>query len=293
MTRRPGTPLDDYLAARAAERPRTTTRRTGPLRQLKRVLRSWLPTSYHKRKFRRKLDARSRREMEESPKGLSSHAHAQGPPTSSTYSRAGTRSPPRTHSGVLRETSLLRRNLVLIRDYYRFSYHAGLTPQLPDVASVTDRLRAIRRGMRHVERTFCIGKCVGGYGALLFGHHVRVDVVYAFGAYTRIDERALRRYRRVPRHWKVLAAHQDLSRLLAAHNGRTRYEVFYCEDNARDRDHAESIGDCPGVVLRPLAGDSHRVIEELQRLGRLRTVMPSPRRAAAPPPVTSSPEDGS
>lgn len=42
---------------------------------------------------------------------------------------------------VLRETGLIRSNLILLKDHYRFFYHAGLNRKISDVDAIIAPLR--------------------------------------------------------------------------------------------------------------------------------------------------------
>lgn len=174
----------------------------------------------------------------------------------------------------LAETGLIHANLVMLRDYQRFFYHGGLNRELPDIDAVRERLLACRRQLPHVSQSFCLGSSAGGYAAILFGHYLNVDAVYAFAPQTLIDLERLQAVARRNDIWRFPETHRDLALLLAGHNGQTRYKVYYCEDNAIDRRSAERIGGCPGVELYPQPGDAHVVIRELHRAGRLRDLLP-------------------
>jgi hypothetical protein len=68
---------------------------------------------------------------------------------------------------------------------------------------------------------------------------------------------------------RITEEHRDLARLLAKHNGRTRYKIFYCDGHTRDRNYAERLRDLPGVELCPQPGTTHNVIQAIHESGRL------------------------
>jgi hypothetical protein len=171
---------------------------------------------------------------------------------------------------VLRETGLLRTNLVLLKDYYRFFYQAGLNSEIPDADAIIARLRRCREELPHVRQTYCSGPSSGGYAAILFGHYLQVDVVYAFAPVTRINLDDLKKFGGSKEIWRITEERRDLARLLATHNGRTRYKIFYCDGNSRDRSYAEHLHGLPGVELCPQPGHSHNVIQAINDSGRLR-----------------------
>jgi len=178
---------------------------------------------------------------------------------------------------VLRETGLLQHNLVLLKDYYRFFYQAGLNPEITDVDGIIARLRRCREELPHVRQTYCSGPSSGGYAAILFGHYLQVDVVYAFAPVTLINLEDLRKYGGSKDVSRIADEHRDLALLLAQHNGRTRYKLFYSEANGRDRQYAEHLRGLPGVELYPQRGTSHNVIQAIHESGRLHEIFePSP-----------------
>ena len=170
---------------------------------------------------------------------------------------------------VLREGGLIHSNLVLLKDYYRFFYQAGLNPEISDVGAMIVRLRRCREELSHVRQTFCCGPSSGGYAAILFGHYMEVDVVYAFAPVTLINLDDLKRFGGCKEISRITEDHRDLARLLAKHNGRTRYKIFYCDGHVRDRKYAERLRHLPGVELCPQPGTTHNVIQAIHESGRL------------------------
>jgi len=174
-----------------------------------------------------------------------------------------------------RATGLMDVNLVMVRDYNQCFYHAGINRELQDIGALRHHLLACREGLPHVRRSFCLGSSMGGYAAILFGHYLKADVVYAFSPQTLIDLERLGMMAGRKDTWRFPETHRDLTLLLAEHNGQTRYKIFYCVDSPRDREFAERIGHCPGVELCPQPGSSHQVVEEMHADGRLLGVLSS------------------
>jgi len=168
-----------------------------------------------------------------------------------------------------REAGLTSANLVMLRDYYRFFYHAGLNRDVSSIDEVIGLLASTRDAMTHVEASATLGSSAGGYAAILFGHHVAVDTVFAFAPQTLIDAPKLREMSGREDLSGIPEEHRDLAKLLATHNGRTRYEVWYCQDNEEDRGFAERISGCPGVSLHAEPGDSHFVLAQMHLEGKL------------------------
>ena len=180
---------------------------------------------------------------------------------------------------VLRESGLIHNNLVLLKDYYRFFYQAGLNPEITNVDAITARLRECREELPYVRQTFCCGPSSGGYAAILFGHYLQVDIVYAFAPVTLINLDDLKRFGGCKDVSRIGKEHRDLALLLANYNGRTRYKMFYCDGHVRDRKYAERLQGLPGVELCPQPGTTHNVIQAIYESGRLREIfstVPSP-----------------
>jgi hypothetical protein len=235
---------------------------------VKSLLFQLVPTRYRAQKYNRQL----RREIEERPDGALIVWEREN--SNQLYyvfhgMAGGLGIQPLT---VLRETGLIHNNLVLLKDYYRFFYQAGLNPKITDVDAIVARLQRCREELPHVRQTFCCGPSSGGYAAILFGHYLQVDVVYAFAPVTLINLDDLKRFGGCNDISRVTEQHRDLARLLAKHNGRTRYKIFYCDGHGRDRTYAERIQDLPGVELCPQPGTTHNVIQAIHESGRLREI---------------------
>lgn len=240
--------------------PRTAT--------IKSLLFQLVPTSIRAQKYNRQL----RREIEERPDG----ALVVWPRENSSQlyyvfhgMAGGLGIQPLT---VLRESGLIHNNLVLLKDYYRFFYQAGLNREITDVDAIITRLCRCREELPHIRQTFCSGPSSGAYAAILFGHYLQVDVVYAFAPVTRIDVDDLRKYGGSKDVSRITEQHRDLALLLAQYNGRTRYKVFYCEGHGRDRAQAKHLQDLPGVELCPWPGTTHNIIQAIYESGRLREI---------------------
>jgi hypothetical protein len=232
---------------------------------IKSLLFQLVPTRYRAQRYNRQL----RREIEQKPEGALIVWQRES--SSQLYyvfhgMAGGLGIQPLT---VLRETGLIHNNLVLLKDYYRFFYQAGLNPEISDVGKMIVRLRRCREELSHVRQTFCCGPSSGGYAAILFGHYLEVNVVYAFAPVTLIDLDDLKRFGGCKDISRITEEHRDLARLLAKHNGRTRYKVFYCAGHVRDRNYAERLRDLPGVELCPQPGTTHNVIQAIHESGRL------------------------
>ncbi|MGI8890089.1 MAG: hypothetical protein ACR2G0_04815 [Chthoniobacterales bacterium] len=249
--------IDDYFPAR--------------MTSIKGLLYHLVPTSLRAQRYNRQL----RREIEERPDGALIVWERE---SSSQLNyifhgmAGGLGMQPLT---VLRETGLIRTNLVLLKDYYRFFYQAGLNAEITDVAAIIARLQRCRQELPHVRQTNCFGPSSGGYAAILFGHYLKVDAVYAFAPVTQIDVNGLKKFGGRKDVERITETHRDLARLLATYNGRTRYKLYYCDGYARDRAHAEHLRGLPGVELYPQPGSTHNVAQAMFESGRLRQTFDS------------------
>jgi hypothetical protein len=246
--------IDVYFAPRSAS--------------IKSLLFQLVPTRFRAQRYNRQL----RREIEENPNGALIVWEREN--SSRLYyvfhgMAGGLGIQPLT---VLRESGLIHNNLVLLKDYYRFFYQAGLNAEITDVDAMIARLRRCREELPQVRQTFCSGPSSGAYAAILFGHYLQVDVVYAFAPVTVINLDDLKKYGGSKDISRITEQHRDLARLLSNHNGRTRYKMFYCDGHVRDRKYAERLQDLPGVELCPQPGTTHNVIQAIYESGRLSEV---------------------
>src|SRR2546430_12891224 len=196
--------IDDYFP------PTRTTIRS--------LLFQLVPTKYRAQKYNRQLQ----REIKENPDGALIVWEREN--SSQLYyvfhgMAGGLGIQPLT---VLRETGLIHNNLVLLKDYYRFFYQAGLNPEMTDVDAIIARLRRCREELPRIRQTFCSGPSSGGYAALLFGHYLQVDVVYAFAPVTLINLDDLKRFGGCKDISRITEERRDLAGLLGHHKGLNR-----------------------------------------------------------------------
>src|SRR5207245_3808618 len=178
---------------------------------IKSLLFQLVPTRYRAQRYNRQL----RREIEQKPEGALIVWPREN--SSKLYyvfhgMAGGLGIQPLT---VLRETGLIHNNLVLLKDYYRFFYQAGLNPEMTDVDAIIARLRRCREELPRIRQTFCSGPSSGGYAALLFGHYLQVAVVYAFAPVTLINLDDLKRFGACKDISTIAEAELDPARLLA------------------------------------------------------------------------------
>ena len=166
------------------------------------------------------------------------------------------------------ETRLLERNIAIFRDRYSAFYQRGVSSELPSFEALLQWQLEFRRSCAHVRRFFCVGTCSGGYAALLFGHLLRAETVWAFEPLTRPDD------------WLDDAAippeRADLSVLLARWNGRTTYNIYRSTEEVKNRENLGRLASCPGVNSRPVPARPGSVLKHLIDQGGLETLFPPP-----------------
>lgn len=164
-----------------------------------------------------------------------------------------------------RKTRLFERNVAFLRDARPRFYLRGV-PSLDSFDALLDWQTALPQQLAHVRRRFCLGTSMGAYAAILFGHLLKVEQVWAFGPPLTL----LGRFQEAP------PAHRDLALLLSSPNGVTRFHVHYNETVRRDRESAQRLAGCSGVTLHPHDGDGHNVVETLIERGLLDGLLPDP-----------------
>jgi len=171
----------------------------------------------------------------------------------------------------IRLSGAASRNIAMFRDFSRSYFHGPIHPDWPDIDTTIANQRKILADCGRPMELFCVGTSSGAYCAMLFGHYLQADIVYAFGAQTVVEPKIL--------NGTVIdmpPAHQDLALLLSDWNGRTRYKMYYSRDCEPDRVAAERIAHCPGVELIPLRGSNHNPFMEIDYAELLAGLFPAP-----------------
>jgi hypothetical protein len=167
-------------------------------------------------------------------------------------------------------TRLLERNVVIFQDRRRAFYQKGVSSSLDSFDALLRWQIEFRASLPHVRRVFCLGTSTGGFAALLAGHLLGVDHVWAFGPMTMLPPARTRR----DLH-EVAPARGDLQLALQVGNDKTTYGVYYNARYKRDVTAAMRLATCPRVTLCPQPGDDHNVVKTLLDLGKLETLLPA------------------
>jgi hypothetical protein len=168
----------------------------------------------------------------------------------------------------LRLSGANKRNLSMLRDSGTSYYHGDLHPDCANIEATIKQQKQIKRQCSHATEYYCSGTSMGAYAAMLFGHYLEADIVYAFGAQSEINPAIVDPALSIPRE------HRDLALLLSNWNGRTRYRMYYAEGFAPDREAALRMAQCPGVELMPVPGKSHNVFKDINAGKLLRELFP-------------------
>lgn len=167
----------------------------------------------------------------------------------------------------IQEAGILDRNLMILRDLNHCCYQRGISPKIPTVLSFLHwQAKTLQDRFPHVTEMYCIGSSGGAYAALLSGHFLKANKVWAFAPPVPVQTGEHVGY--------VDPTFGDLSRVLAASNGRTEYEVVYNESLEWDRIAAERLRELPGITLSPQSGEGHGVVVHLAQTGQLQRLLP-------------------
>jgi hypothetical protein len=157
-----------------------------------------------------------------------------------------------------------------LRDHRTAWYHRGVAGVGDSIDSVTEYLRGF---VRQADETVMIGGSSGGFGAILFGSLLSLEV-HAFMPQTFIDPELRRRHNdgRFPQEFEGLGADMDMRyadlRPVVARSD-ARIHVYYSTGHELDRIHAERLGDLDNVTLHGFDWGSHLLLRELRDRGWL------------------------
>jgi hypothetical protein len=171
---------------------------------------------------------------------------------------------------------------LFVRDVKQAWYQMGLPGYGTSFVSVADALRAQIAG-HDVERLVLAGASAGGYAALAFGSLLGADLVLCFAPQTTVDLaelHAIGDHRYDDRLGEVTAAGVidanwvDLrGALAAARVAHTTYQIYFAEQVAADRLHAERLLGIEGVRLYRFGKGNHNVARMMRESGALEKVL--------------------
>lgn len=175
-----------------------------------------------------------------------------------------------------------------LRDFPQVMYQRGV----PGISSDIDgTARWIQNQIEEhdIQRVAFFGACAGGYAAIVLGHLLGADEVYAFSPVTLLPTRSMREVVTFMRSERSRAIsilnlrlkcdpridhrYYDLARTLDDADGRTRFHLHYGVDNRRDRDWCFHLAHVPGVNLHGHPSETHPVSHDLKAWGQLALIV--------------------
>ena len=157
-----------------------------------------------------------------------------------------------------------------VRDHVTAWYHRGVQGIGGNIDAVADYLRDFSG---RAEETLTIGASSGGYGAILFGALIGLEV-HAFVPQTFIAPELRRRHRdpRFREQFESLGADMDMRYAdlrPVVEKSESSVHIYYSAGHRLDTLHAERLGDLDNVTLHPFDWDSHLLMRELYDRGWL------------------------
>jgi hypothetical protein len=171
---------------------------------------------------------------------------------------------------------------VFLRAHSSSWYHRGVAGVGIDIDTVAASLAQIVADSG-VRRTVALGNSAGGYGALLFGHLLAVDEVYAFSPQAFIDRTMLhaigdRRWEDelhdLERSGQLDPRYADLAPFLSRSAGEgTVAHVYFSERMSLDAAHAKHLAGIDQVELHGVEEGGHRLVRPLRDSGELHALL--------------------
>jgi hypothetical protein len=164
----------------------------------------------------------------------------------------------------------------------RFQMFLGGLPPLAD--NYVELLALLKQEVakRAPRRLIAAGCSGGGFAALLYGHALGADAVYAFSPALGCDPEKVAEIE--PETAKLMRGFLgelaalplpdrsllDLREVLCKDNGKSRFHIHYGEENRLDRERMQHVAGFPGVTLHGHPTEQHMVASWLGNAGKLR-----------------------
>jgi hypothetical protein len=157
-----------------------------------------------------------------------------------------------------------------LRDHHMAWYHRGVEGVGDSIDSVA---RFLRGFIGQADETVMIGGSSGGFGAILFGSLLSVEV-HAFMPQTFIDPELRRRHNdgRFRQEFEGLGVDMDMRYAdlrPVVQGSEAPIHIYYSTGHELDRLHAERLADLENVTLHGFDWDSHLLLRELKERGWL------------------------
>lgn len=161
----------------------------------------------------------------------------------------------------LQQSGISDRNVAFVRDPNTHYFSKGVSDELPDLDAVLDWHQSHLDANPHIDEVYCVGNSFGGWSALFFGYMLGVKKVWALAPAGT---------------WglKLLLDMMDDS------NGVTEYDIFYSEEEERDKRFAQALKEYPGVQLHERNNHGHMMIRGMMQSGELPNLFPPLKGAA-------------
>jgi hypothetical protein len=169
-------------------------------------------------------------------------------------------------------------------------YQSGVNDELNSLGKLTDKLKELS-ATAAPSNIRCLGVSAGGFASLFFGHHLKADVVHAFGTQTFLTRELEEQYYEegmeaydtgdgVRVKLDAVMSKQpnecffDLEPVLRDWNGKTQYVVHVGKGSKKDVAAAKHIENCPGVQIKYYNCNTHACASQmLQHSGQLSGVV--------------------
>lgn len=158
---------------------------------------------------------------------------------------------------------------VYLKDFKRLRFCSGIQSLSETYDGTVAALREMLRRLG-VKRLCTLGNCDGGFAAIRYGAELCADRIVTFGAPTYSPQDSLtkieqaRNFMRKRLAENVPVEMMDLKPFLESHTHRAQIELFYEEEDLRDRSQALHLSGISGVRLHPQPGlSNHRLLRRM------------------------------
>jgi hypothetical protein len=158
---------------------------------------------------------------------------------------------------------------IYLKDFNRLRYLVGIASLSPDYEGTIMALRGMVRTLG-VTRVCTIGNCDGAFAAIRYGVELGAERIIAFSPATYVPHdvsakfEQARNLKRIRLAAEVPEGMTDLRPFLEAHRHNVQIEVFYDQEDPRDRAHALHLSGLSGVSLHPEPPPKeHRLLRQI------------------------------
>lgn len=172
-------------------------------------------------------------------------------------------------------TKALNCNRILVKDPSKRLCVGGIGGVLNSIDKLLLQLKIDIDGIKPTK-IYCVGSSGGGFTAILFGHLLKADIVYAFSPTTFTDiptffklgllKRLAKYARRIYNLYRLPFAawgYFNLRKQLKYPNGTTRFIIHVCSGHKEDSVVANYLGDCPQVYIKYHQCRGHNVLQNM------------------------------